>query len=231
MASRLVPRTTRESRPAACRWRGRCGPRSAGRPGAAGRPGRWTGRRPCRPPPGRPRPDQTARRARPRPLASRWTARTAGSSRGQAGGHGQRGVGAGVVGDGDPEREREVPGRGSASSRRTHGSRSASSLWTGTATSSTARWRRAWRLPPAARTRWTWLSPIRRIVIRIRQARHASSSGVLGVQTGLPARPYVWEHRPIAWVAAGLCPIVRDLLSVPSLPRSDMSPLEGTRRA
>ena len=42
--------------------------------------------------------------ARPRPFSSRWTARTSGSSRGRAGAAiAERAVGAGVVGDGDPE--------------------------------------------------------------------------------------------------------------------------------
>ena len=65
----------------------------------------------CRPAPARRRPPRRARSARPRPFSASWTAVDAGQLAGQRRRRSRGGVGAGVVGDGDPEGVREVRGQ------------------------------------------------------------------------------------------------------------------------
>ena len=97
--------------PVGCRSRRPSGPTSAGRPAAAGRPGRWTGQRPCRPAPLRSDADQTSRSARPATLLRAQASHHGRPAAGLASsaGHGQRSVGARVVGDRDAERIRSWP--------------------------------------------------------------------------------------------------------------------------
>ena len=123
---------------AGCRWPGRSARRSAGRPAAAGRRGRWRGRRRSRPAPARRRPPRPSRSARPRPFSASRTAATpassAASARAIAGVASVLALSAMVIRNGYGNCAVRW-----AYSRRTDGSRSVSSLWTGTTTSSTTR--------------------------------------------------------------------------------------------
>ena len=69
-----APRDPGARAPAGSRWPGRSARTAAAPPGAAGRRDRWTGRRPCRPPPAAELALQAVRKAWPRPWRRQWTA-------------------------------------------------------------------------------------------------------------------------------------------------------------
>ncbi len=93
--------------PGGCRSRRRCARSAAARPAAAARSGRSTGRRPCRRRRSRRSRSHTVRSARPRPFSVEVDGAHVRQPAGERRGDRPRRVGAGVVGDRDPERDRQ----------------------------------------------------------------------------------------------------------------------------